>query len=503
MNSSTTRASLPITPIAIAISCLFSLIVILQNPLLNDDAYKYLRAAELYMAEGAQAMLSTYGWFHYSILIAWLDRLVPGDALFAARLLNTALYALLTWVFIRLSRELRATRHAQLFAALCILVLPLTNEMRYFLMRDAGFWVFALWSAVLLIEYRRTGRLRTALWWCLALVAAVIFRLEALLLLALAPFSLLIAGADCSRPERLQRFARLMAVLAGVAVSVLLACYAAGFNLIESIAFAYRYYLPALADLLPGVAATGANAGAVMFTADNYPGDMRAIPGMAAVLFGDGLAFIMNLVNALSIPVATFLLYYRMRRAPLLVSGGASRVVLTYAGTCALALLLFVLTMHFLTQRYAALLALLVLCLLPAMLDDVLKDAQLHGTTRRLGLTLGFFCFYFCVDSLLSFGYSQQHIDEGIAWTRANLPATATLKTNNFAIAYHSDRIENYDAIERDMGEVVLDSASGDYLILEIDRDASTLVLDSNAALVVVTGFRNERGDEVRVYQRR
>jgi len=45
---SAVAARVPLTPLALILSCLFSLIVILQNPLLNDDAYKYLRAAELF-----------------------------------------------------------------------------------------------------------------------------------------------------------------------------------------------------------------------------------------------------------------------------------------------------------------------------------------------------------------------------------------------------------------------------------------------------------------------
>jgi hypothetical protein len=495
---------LPIAPLAVLLSCVFSVIVILQNPLLNDDAYKYLRAVDLYTASGAQAVLETYGWFYYSIVIALLDPILPGGPLLAAQLLNTALYALLTWVFIRLVRELRDSLRVQFFAALCILMFPLANEMRYFLMRDAGFWAFALLSVIFLVQYRATGLLRKALWWCLALCAATVFRLEALLLLALTPFSLLLPGSGLATGERFLRFARLVGILAVVVASVLLLAYAAGFNLIELIAFAYRYYLPALADLIPGVVTTGAGAGAVMFTPDNFPGAAGTLPGLAAVLFGDLLALLMNLVNALSVPATVFILYYRARYSPLLLPAAGSRVLLTYIGASLLALLLFVLIMHFLTQRYAALLALLFLIMVPLMLDDVLARMQQRGTAARFRYVLGFFCFYYVVDSLLSFGYSQQHIDQGIAWTLSKeLPSAAPVRTNNFAIAYHSGRVADYDLTVRDAALVVADSAPGEYVILEIDHDAPTDTLDADAGLEEVTRFSNERGDTVRIYRRR
>lgn len=498
-----TPSSAPIALLAVLLSCLFSFVVILQNPLLNDDAYGYLRAAEVFATNGAQTVLETYGWYHYSFLIAWLDRVLPGDGLFAARVLNTALYALLTWIFIRLARELRDTPRVQLFAAACILLFPLVNEMRYFLIRDTGFWAFALLSVVFLIRYRATATLGNALGWCASLCLAAAFRLEALLLLALAPLSLLLPCTQLAPAERGRRFARLLGVLGAVAALVLAAAFAAGFNLFALIAFAYRYYLPELAELLPGIRATAEGVGAAMFRPDNFPGEHSAIHALPALLVGDLLALVTNLVNALGAPATLFLLYYRLRHAPLALPAAASRVLLTYIGGSLLALLLFVLIMHFLTQRYAALLCLLVLSMVPAMLDDVYAAAQQAGSVRRFRYAFGFLCFALLVDSLLSFGYSQSHIDQGIAWAHAEIPDGARVTTNNFALAYHSGRVPDYDKTVRDYAAIVAVAQRGDYMLFEVDHDADTADLDANPELTELRRFSNERGDEVRVYHYR
>jgi hypothetical protein len=494
--------ALPVLPVAVVLSCLFSLLVILQNPLLNNDAYLYLRAAEVFNASGALAVLETYGWFNYSFLIALFDQVLPGGPIAAAHMLNTACYALLTWSFIRLSRELRAAPRVQLFAALCILAFPLTNEMRYFLIRDTGFWAFALLSLVLLLRFRSGGQLRMAVGWCLALCVAIAFRLEGLLLMMLAPLSLLLPDGVLALPERARRFTHLLGVLVAVLAGVLVLTLAAGVSLIELIAFAYRWYLPQLADLFTHLTTSATGVNATLFTAEGAAGSDNVALGVIVVLFGDALTLLLNVVNALSVPVVVLMLATRWRLGAVTLPQGGYRVLQAYIGSSMLALVLFVLIMHFMTQRYATLVSLLLLSLVPLMLDDLYARAQQAGTLRRFHAVLGFFCFYYLVDSLLSFGYSHRHIEEGIAWSRDQLPANAVMRTNNFAIAYHSGHVVDYDKTVRDAGLVMQSSISGDYLVLDVDSDDIDM-LDTNPVLVKVNSFANERGDEVRIYLRR
>jgi hypothetical protein len=504
MDLDTVAARLPVLSLALVLSCLFSLIVILQNPLLNDDAYGYLRAAEMFNADGARVVLESFAWPHYSFLIGLADRLLPGSLIVAAHVLNTALYALLTYAFLLLVRELRDTARTRLFAAICILLLPLTNEMRYFLIRDIGFWAFALLSLVFLIRHNRSGNTRMAFYWSVTACAASAFRLEGLLLLALAPWSLLVRDPSIPAKERAERCGRLVGILAAVILSVMLVAMLAGFSLPELIAYAYRWYFMRLNDMEGLLDRTAANVGTALFTPDNFPGSGNAGMALVIALFGYCLALAMNLVNALSGPVVLLLFAGRLFPSPVAPPLQTRRAVNTYITITTLALLVFVVIMHFLTQRYATLLALLIFAQAPLALDELYTRARssenLYKTFHLYFFTLS---FYFLADSLVSFGHSQRHVEDGIAWTRAELPENRQMKTNNFAIAYHSGKVSDYDKTVRDTASVVAASTSGDYLVLEVDNDDDGNALDTNPALVPLQRFVNERNDEVRVYLHR
>ncbi len=501
---SAVAAKLPLTPLAVLLSCVFSLAVILQHPLLNDDAYKYLRAAELFNSDGARAVLESFEWFNYAILIALVDKVLPGGAIAAAHTLDTALYALLTYAFMLLVRELRDTPLVRLFAAACILALPLTNEMRFFLIRDAGYWAFALLSLVFLIRHNRDGAPKMAFYWSITLLAACVFRLEGLLLLALAPLSLLLPDTMLSLQERANRCGRLVGILAAVVLSVLLVSMLAGISLPDLIGYAYRHYLPRLSNLPALLGGTAGDVGAALFTPDNYPGSDNTGLTLATALFGYCLALIMTLVEALSLPFVILLLAGRFFPRPFLPPVQARRALGTYVAVTAASLLLFILIMHFMTQRYVTLLALLLLTQAPLLLDDLHARVESSpGQLRHFYIGVVAIGFFFLIDSLVSFGYSNRHIEDGIAWTRERLPEGAQLRTNNFAIAYHSGRIPDYELTVRDAAQVAADSNPGDYLLLEVDRGAALDVIDSDPALVPLQRFTNERDDAVLVYLHR
>jgi hypothetical protein len=245
------------------------------------------------------------------------------------------------------------------------------------------------------------------------------------------------------------------------------------------------------------------NIGAALFTPDNFPGSDNAGLSLVIALFAYCLALLLNLVEALGIPIAILLLAGRLLPGPA-VPRQAQHGLHAYMAIAALALLLFVLIMHFLTQRYATLLALLLLAQAPLILDQLYSRAeQSPKLLRRFYSVFIVVTLYLLVDSLFSFGHSSRHVEDGIAWTQEQLPAGAALKTNNFAIAYHSGHVTDYDQTVRDPAQVAAASQPGDYLVLEVDNGDDNGALDTDPALVQLQRFRNERDDEVRVYLRR
>src|SRR5690606_20214684 len=124
-----------------------------------------------------------------------------------------------------------------------------------------------------------------------------------------------------------------------------------------------------------------------------------------------------------------------------------------------------------------------------------------HGG-NRFRIALGGIFFYLAVDSLISFGYSKDHIRDAAEWTRDHAPA-GELYTNHFAIAQGSGRIPDYDRISLEAESYLGLLERGDHFAVEMNHDESDLLqaLESDARLRLLVRFANERGDQVRVYE--
>jgi len=115
----------------------------------NDDAYTYVRVADIMLHEGLAAAYAHYPWATYPVLLAHFV-LIDLDLFTAGRVLNALLYALLAVSFVSVAGELvrnaePTRRSAILFlAAVTVLLYPQLNEFRSMLIRDVGYWAFML-----------------------------------------------------------------------------------------------------------------------------------------------------------------------------------------------------------------------------------------------------------------------------------------------------------------------------------------------------------------------
>lgn len=484
---------------AMAVSLLWSLIVISGNPLPNDDAFSYLHAAEVFSQNGLDATLSEYGWYGYSVLIALVDSLLPTDLLMSAHLLNAAFYCLLVFAFITLSGELGSSRNTSLFAALIILCYPTVNEMRFNLVRDFAYWGFVLSALIQLIRFRKSGAIIHGLGWMTAMMAAVFFRLEGLLILILSPFALLF-GQDRPGSSPVGQLGLLFGFLLVGAIVILGVFQLAGIDLVEVFNFAYRWYLP----LLNEYPDTLQNAAEGVSLSDHVSEQLLPFSGKGFLLLfiGNLYAVIANLVMALGPAVSLLMLYGFIKHRPALDTASLWPWRFYLAGAL-LALLLFVSIMQFLTSRYAVMTALLLLATLPHLLDTLYRAATAKGKAGTFRVTALICAVYFSIDSLVTFGYSKSYIEEAIAWTRNELPPTSSLVTNNFAVAYFSGKVEQYDDIDPDPALVISGVSGSDYLVLDLPHDASETraLIESHRSLEEVTRFSNSRNDAVIVFR--
>ena len=171
--------------------------------------------------------------------------------------------------------------------------------------------------------------------------------------------------------------------------------------------------------------------------------------------------------------------------------------------TALLSLLIFISIMHFLTQRYAIIAALLAITLLPSFLDAKYQQYFATENSGKFYAIFGFITFYCLVDSLFSFGYSKQYMVDAAIWTQENIPQTASYKTNSYLLAYESGLVEDYDHINTDKQSHLANLERNEYLALVINGSETNLKnkLDNYNGLELLQEFSNKRLDTVRIYQ--
>ena len=219
----------------------------------NDDAYTYVRVADILLHDGLAAAYAYYPWATYSVLFAHFI-LIDLDLFTGGRVLNALLYALLAVSFVSLAGELvrnaeSQRRSAILFlAAVTVLLYPQLNEYRSMLIRDVGYWAFMLLGLQqLIVAVRLPARSSQFVGRLLAFFAALLFafafRAEALGYLILTPL-LFCFLRDNIGNRRVGDALRVSLALAALGVLALVGSLAAGIELFALLSKFFATYLP-------------------------------------------------------------------------------------------------------------------------------------------------------------------------------------------------------------------------------------------------------------------
>ena len=518
-------------PWAVAASLLLSLYTVLLPDSPNDDAYLYVRLAEMVADGGLATAYSYYAWASYSVLIAAFAGLGL-EPFIAAYTVNALFFALLVYAFLSIAREISREPLFNLFAVLCILLYPELNELRYLIIRDVGFWALSLLALLMLIRFSsydgrggrdgRSGRGTHAASFALSLLAAAALRPEALVYLLLLPLTVVfvsvgsagaVAGIRASNdtPSVARRAALLLKLYA--AVLGLAAVVAASFlfflavDLLDVFRRFFAGYQDALQLVLNPDPAANAEAAAMLF--GDYAADYSEEYLPLFIAAGLLPILVMNVLGAIGGPYCWLLLYGLVKRRLSL-----PRPVLSVAGGAALISLgilsLFLFATRFLSSRYAMLLALVTVLLLPGLLSGLVRDVWAQRSRwrqRTLGGFLALFFFYCAVDSFVSFGPSKVYVTEAARWINSNIGQHERLITNNSAIAYHSGRIADYDRLPRNLSEAQLQAtAPGDLIAIEWRLETARLLErhfdPGQLQLLAEFSADDDEDDRVLIYRR-
>jgi hypothetical protein len=183
-------------------SAILSVLALLPRPLVNNDGILYLVAADAYARGGFGAARQVHGWPFHSVLIAGVAGALRVSTEVAAQITGAALLAAACMAFVGVARALGGDRRFQWLAAAVVLAHPWLNASRALVVRDVGVWAFGLLALALALQLDRPGRLRPGLRFVACSAAAVLFRPDAIVLMAAAPVALLLHDGGAPRRER-------------------------------------------------------------------------------------------------------------------------------------------------------------------------------------------------------------------------------------------------------------------------------------------------------------
>jgi hypothetical protein len=428
----------------------------------NPDGALYLRAAELFSAGQWREGFAVYRWPTYSLTIALVMFVTGAGAQLAVQVANALFDCATVVIFVALVRRLaigQGDRSLIGWAAFIIVLHPRLVQLRPMVIRDHGFYSFFLLALYLVVrDHQIASRwIKPAI--CGSIVAAALFRPEALLLGVIVPLFYLYNAASPQKRwlPMLLAIAMVCALLVpaySVWTSAALLPSTPGSGMRENLAerlqdlFAIMSDRVArLRDLLP----PGRNTGIVAYV------------GITLAVAAE------TVIRSITIPIAVLaILAFTPRR---LMPDFAARFVLWFAGWQVPLLLAFMALTFFLDQRFAIMLALLLTIPAAFTLGAIAVEwGQRVPRARYLfpaAVLAVVIPWAINVPRLTKLEYLR---DAG-RWIGANTPAGARILTNDARIAYFSGRSYNQDVVPRATAETTdQDIRWADYLAIEIDR---------------------------------
>lgn len=470
-----------VSPVQLAFlgSLLLSLLAVAGTVTLAKDAARYLYVSQQIVEQGPRVAFDLFSWPWFSLLLAATQRLSGLPLELTAYLWCAFLMAGTCALLVAITQ--RYVIDSGYWACLVVLSIPAFNHLRYDIIREFGFWFFctlALWLMLRWLE--RAGWLR-ALLLQLAIAAAVLFRIEAVLLFPVLALCLL------ANLKTRQGWLRLLQInllpLAGIAAAVvwLLSGHALSqervdyvLSLVNPQNFLARFNL---------MASKFAEVALAKYSAD----DARRI-----VFFGLFCTLISKFV-ALCGPFALPLLYrpgwcgvaeYWRKFRPM------AWAWLVYF--CLL--LIFFVQERFINSRYVSFLNLLAVPLLTLFVVSFARDFP------RLAKILVTLSLLVMLQNVVSFSPKKTHYLEAGAWLAQHTRPADAIFYEDSRLAYYAGRGYPYMPVDREQAMSAEQAQNFRYFVLIAKPgDAALQIWMTQQHKQVLSRFANRKGDTVLV----
>ncbi len=419
-----------------AVSLILSLWCVWADPVVNNDGVYYFRlAGEIYEGDWS-SVTSLYVWPFYPMLISFVSAVTGLNIELSAHLLNAMLYVLLVIAFIAVIHELGGNRRTLLIASLIILSLPTLNKYRPYIIRDAGFLAFYMWSMLFLFRYWKTSSRASIVAWVACLLSAFLFRVEAAAFLVGTPILL------ASKTGLLTRSKWLLSLIIFVIAAIL-------FSALVSWGFRHEAFLDAkdtTDSAVQGVLHAWDRIGEgidkkIELLRDDFLQYSSKRYAWLVYVSSMIVVALAELVRGMSVVYALIVGYGMVKK----VTFPTNRVYGLWLGVIGINVLVvigFEIVMGFVVRRYMMALILTLMLLAPFILSSLYEDWRSKTNIvnpRWLFPATMALCAVVTIKGLDVFTDKHYLRDAG-HWISANTPAESNLHSNNLILIYYSGK---------------------------------------------------------------
>ncbi len=493
--------------IAGLLSILISLVMFAWQQPIDPDGFTYLTTANAYLNHGYHAAMAIYPWPFYPILLALTSKFLGLSLLSASNLLNIIFDTLTVLFFIRLLAILGGSRRIQIFGAFLILFFPYLNHFRHQILRGHGYLAFALLSLLIFIKFLKTGKLKYAIGFGLAIFAASLFRIEGIILALFVPFIILIRpNTNLHNKIKLFIKAYLIHIICFLfVVSFLLFkihhVNDSGiwhiFGRLSEISMQFTSGLSQSFHHL--IQKAGYIQQYVLF-------NKRLNEAMCLLISGMIGLYIYYLLNVLP-------LGYLILSSAAIIKRTVGTNIYSKISWAAFLIINLILSFAFFTQeffiaeRYIALLSILLLLAVPFTLDIIYqrwkeKQGKIIVSSWFFPL-ITLYIIVIALSSITYFGPSKTYVVKAGKWIEANTPQNIVLCHNDEQLAFYASRKNNISFDIKKTTNKPNWFNQCDYVAATITRHHKNeqKILENILSLPPIKTFKNRRGDTALIYR--
>lgn len=482
------------------ISLVLSCWINIHEAVINPDAICYLLSAELIGQSGlsdGMHICPQANWPFYSAIISLFAKVTHLSLLVSAESLDAVFSLLSVVTFIAIVQRLGGTRIVLWFAALVFLFSHELMSVRQYIVRDHGFWAFYLLSVFFLIHYFEQPRWKSAIAWGVSILLATLFRIEGAIFFLMLPFAAYFLSGSLA--QRTSSFLKLFSPV--ILIIVILGAWLLS-HPEQSIKQLGRIAEVTDRSML-AVTNIAQRFDAIKLSLVEHVLPREAVRDAGLVLLLTMVVwYIVNVIQNLSWAAAILVLYAWFGKVTTF-SRAQKTVLFSYIAINFAITAVFFAEHLFLSKRYLLALTLILLLWVPFAIVDLLGRAKIWS---RQGLVY-FLLALLLVPSLgvvFHFGPNKGYIREAGTWMAENVPANASLYSNDYQLLYYSQHfgLQVYQAWRQILPVNLFKDEKWkeyDYLALRVGRHHENQLENQlkKTGLLPVQVFQNNRGEKI------